>query len=259
MWAFGFVVATGIAFIARGAGALGTRGAMAAAVLGTVAVAAGWSWGTVLIAYFASAVLLSRFRFADKERLLGGRVEKSGPRDAVQVIANGGVFGALALGYLVDLDPMWQALAAGALSASAADTWATEIGVLSRTSPRSLLTWRPVTAGTSGGVTLQGFLAGLAGAAFIAMVVWVVRWPPVAAVAALIGGVFGCLLDSVVGASLQARRWCASCATTTEQRIHRCGSVTSVTGGLSWLDNDGVNVVATLGGALVGGAVARFL
>jgi uncharacterized protein (TIGR00297 family) len=257
-WALGFGVATGIAVIARGAGALGTGGAIAAAMLGTVAVAAGWSWGTVLIAYFASTVLLSRFRFTEKERLLNGRVEKSGPRDAVQVIANGGVFGAMALGYVVDPGPLWQALAAGALSASAADTWATEIGVLSRATPRSVVTWSPVTTGTSGGVTPLGFLAGVAGAAFIAATVWVVRWPLVAAVAALIGGMFGCLLDSVVGASSQARRWCASCATTTEQRIHRCGSATSVTGGISWLDNDGVNAIATLGGALVGGSAASF-
>lgn len=257
-WALGFVVAAGIAVVARGAGTLSTSGAVAAGVLGTVAVAAGWSWGMVLIGYFASSVLLSRFRFADKERLLSGRVEKGGPRDAMQVIANGGVFGAMALGYFLDPDPLWQALAAGALSASAADTWATEIGVLSRALPRSVLSWSPVTAGTSGGVTGQGFLAGVAGAAFIAAIVWLVRWPAGAAVATLTGGAFGCVLDSVVGASLQARRWCASCATTTEQRVHRCGTATSVTGGLSWLDNDGVNAIATLGGALVGGAVARF-
>lgn len=257
-WTLKFVAATGIAVIAHGAGALSTGGAVAAAVLGTVAVAAGWSWGILLIAYFVSAVLLSRFRFADKERLLSGRVEKGGPRDAVQVIANGGMFGAMALGYAVDPSPMWQALAAGALSASAADTWATEIGALSRASPWSVLSWSPVTTGTSGGVTLRGFLAGAAGAAFIAAIVWAVRWPAVAVVAALIGGVFGCLLDSVVGAALQARRWCATCATSTEQRIHRCGATTSVTGGLSWLDNDGVNAVATLGGAIFGGVVARY-
>lgn len=257
-WALGFVVATGIAVVARAAGSLSAGGAAAAVVLGTVAVAAGWSWGLVLIAYFASSVLLSRFRFTDKERLLRGRIEKGGPRDAVQVIANGGVFGAMALGYVVDPGPMWQAMAAGALSASAADTWATEIGVLSRANPRSVLTWSPVTTGTSGGVTLQGSLAGVGGAAFVAAIVWLLRWPAVAVVGALIGGVFGCLLDSVVGASAQARRWCASCATTTEQRIHRCGSATSVTGGISWLDNDGVNAIATLGGALVGGSAASF-
>src|SRR5438067_738822 len=83
---------------------------------------------------------------------------------------------------------------------------------------------------TSGGVTAQGLVAGIAGAGFVALVAWMARWPTVALVAALAGGTIGCVLDSVVGASLQARRWCATCASNTEQRIHRCGTRTTVTG-----------------------------
>jgi uncharacterized protein (TIGR00297 family) len=257
-WSIGVVLASAIALLARRTRALSGGGAVAAVLLGTLAMGAGWSWGIVLIAYFASAVWLSRFKAADKEARLSGRVEKQGARDAVQVIANGGVFGAMALCYWIDPIPLWQAFGAGALAASAADTWATELGVLARASPRSILDWKSVTAGTSGGVTAQGLLAGIAGASFMTVVTWAVRWPAVAIVAALIGGIVGCLVDSVVGASLQARRWCASCATTTEQRIHRCGSATTVAGGFSWLDNDHVNAIATIGGALLGGTVASF-
>lgn len=258
-WAIGLVLASGIALAARRARALSTGGAVAAAFTGTVAMGAGWSWGVVVIAYFVSATLISRFRASEKKARLADRLEKEGPRDAVQVLANGGVFVAAALGHWMSPQPLWQSLAAGALSASAADTWATEIGVLSRRTPRSVLDWRPVPAGTSGGVTAQGFLAGVAGASFVTLVAWFVRWPAVATVAALIGGVFGCLLDSVIGAALQARRWCASCAMATEQRIHRCGTATSVTGGFTWLDNDGVNALATLGGAVGGAFVASYL
>jgi uncharacterized membrane protein len=60
------------------------------------------------------------------------------------------------------------------------------------------------------------------------------------------------------GASLQAQRWCASCAVATEQRIHRCGASTTVTRGIAWLDNDGVNAIATIGGALLGAALASY-
>jgi uncharacterized protein (TIGR00297 family) len=254
-WIIGLALATGIAFVALRARALSTSGALSAVVVGTVAMGAGWSWGLVLIAYFVSAALLSRHRAGEKDIRLSGRVAKHGPRDAIQVIANGGVFVAMAAGYWKNPDWMWQALAAGALAAAAADTWATEIGVLSTASPRSILDWSSVSVGTSGGVTAQGLVAGAAGAAFIALVTWLVRWPAVTAVSALIGGAFGCLLDSVIGASFQARRWCASCATTTEQRIHRCGTPTRVTGGFRWLDNDGVNAIATLGGALLGAVV----
>jgi uncharacterized protein (TIGR00297 family) len=232
---------------------------VAAALAGTVAMGAGWSWGVILVAYFVSAMLVTRLRSADKQTRLSDRIEKEGPRDAIQVLANGGVFVAAALAYWISAEPVWQALAAGALSASAADTWATEIGVLSERPPRSILGWRPVPVGTSGGVTALGFLAGLAGASVVTVVVALVRWPAVATIAALIGGLVGCVLDSVLGASLQARRWCASCAMATEQRTHRCGARTAVSGGMSWLDNDGVNALATLGGALTGALVASYL
>lgn len=259
VWIISLVLAGGIAFVAWRARALTASGAVAAAVVGAVALVAGWTWGIVLIGYFVSSTLLSRFRAADREARTGGLADKEGPRDAAQVLANGGVFTAAAAAHWASPNPLWQALGAGALAASAADTWATEIGTLARAAPRSILGWRPVPAGTSGGVTGQGTLACVGGAAFVSFLAWLVQWPAVAIAAALIGGIFGCLFDSVLGAALQARRWCAACSAATEQRVHRCGTVTQVTAGLRWLDNDGVNALSTVAGALFGTMVASYL
>jgi uncharacterized protein (TIGR00297 family) len=255
----GVTLATAIALLAHRARALTAGGAVAAIVTGTLAVAAGWSWAIVLIAYFVSSTLLSRYRATEKDVRAGGLVEKHGARDAMQVVANGGAFTAMALGEVVRPNTTWQMLAAGALAAAAADTWATEIGVLAREQPRSILRWRPVPVGTSGGVTAQGLLAGIAGAVFIALVVTLAGWPRSAVAGAVAGGILGCLLDSVIGASFQSRRWCASCAAPTEQRIHRCGTETTRTGGISWLENDAVNAIATLGGALLGAIASTYL
>lgn len=248
-----------IALLAHRARALTTGGAVAATVIGTIAVAAGWSWAIVLIAFFASSTALSRYRAGEKEARSAGVTEKHGARDALQVVANGGAFTAMALGDAIRPDPTWQALAAGALAAAASDTWATEIGLLARETPRSILGWRAVAAGTSGGVTTRGMLAGGAGAVFTALITRLVGWPAMAALSAVVGGILGSLLDSVFGASLQARRWCASCGQGTEQRIHRCGNSTTRTGGIAWLDNDGVNALSTLGGALLGALAATYL
>ena len=254
----GLALASAIAFVAWRGRALSASGAIAAAVVGALAMTAGWRWGVLLIAYFVSSSILSRFRMAEKDARTRGRVDKGGARDAAQVLANGGLFGLVALGHSQSPDPLWQSLAAGALGASAADTWATEIGTLARETPRSILDWKPVDVGTSGGVTPQGLLAGLAGALFVAAVVAALRWPIASAAAAVVGGMMGCLLDSIAGASLQARRWCTRCAAITEQRVHRCGSTTAVTGGIVWLDNDGVNALCTIGGALFGASAARY-
>ena len=253
------VVAGAIAIAARRLGWLTTGGAIAAAALGTVSAGAGWAWAVILIAYFIAASLLTRFRASVKLERMEGRVEKPGARDAIQVLANGGLFGGAAMVHWISPDPLWIALGAGALATSSADTWATEIGALSGAEARSIVGFHPVPTGTSGGVTLQGVVAALAGAGFVAGLAWAVRWPTLAVVAAASGGFFGALMDSVMGASVQARRHCPKCNAMTEQKTHRCGMPTDVIGGFHWIDNDDVNALATLYGALFGAAAATFL
>lgn len=227
-------------------------GALAAWVAGTVAMGAGWDWGILLILYFVLSTLLSRFKRAEKMSRAGGRTEKPGARDAAQVASNGGWFVFSALFYWISPDVLWECIGAGALAASAADTWATEIGSLARTLPRSIVTSKPVPVGTSGGVTFIGTVAGVAGALFVAAVVAAFAWPSVTFAAAAAGGVVGSLVDSVLGATVQARFWCVSCGVETERQLHDCGTTTTLRGGLRRLNNDGVNALATAAGGAVG-------
>jgi uncharacterized protein (TIGR00297 family) len=191
-------------------------------------------------------------------------ISKGGERDGIQVMANGGVFALCALGYLIWKEPhtswplaaawtdqSWHAVAGGALAAASGDTWATEVGTLWGGAPKSILTGRTVQPGTSGGVTLIGTTAGVVGAAFIAWVLWAFGWRGSVAGAALAGGVFGMAFDSVLGATLQRRQWCERCKVSTERVVHSCGAATRAAGGLSWLDNDGVNALSTLAGACI--------
>ena len=148
--AAGLALALVVALAARRARSLSPSGATAAVVVGTSAVAAGWAYGALLIAYFVASSALSRWRAAEKTRRTDAVVEKGGERDARQVLANGLAFAACALGTLVTSPraaAAWGTAAAGALAAAAADTWATEIGTLSSRPPRSVLTGRVVPAG----------------------------------------------------------------------------------------------------------------
>ena len=154
----------------------------------------------LLLAFFVSSSLLS----------------KAKTRNERQVLANGGVAA------LAALAGSWAAFA-GALAAATADTWATEIGRYSRKPPRLITTGKPVAAGTDGGMTLVGTVGGIAGAAFMAALAFL--FEPRVAVAVAVAGVFGMLLDSLLGATVQ--------------------------GAVRWLDNDAVNLAATLGGAVV--------
>ena len=247
-----------IAWWARRSGHLTGGGAVAALVVGTCAVAAGWFWAAALVAFFTSSVAWTRAGAARKLARTEGMTGSAGTRGAVQVLANGGVFALATLALAFSGDPssaVIPAIALGALSAATADTWATEIGLMAPGLPRSILTGRRVDAGASGGITAAGTAAGCGGAALISGTTVVGGHGVLLASAALAGGVVGMLVDSVLGASLQARRWCDTCGAATERVTHTCGAATRRVGGVSWLNNDGVNAVATVVGAATSFAV----
>lgn len=255
--AAGFAIAVAIAIAARRADSLSASGAATAVIVGTVAIAAGWSWGILLLAFFLTGSALSSHRAAQKARATGSVVAKGGARDAVQVLANGALFVVGALGFLTTPRVEWLAIGAGSLAAVSADTWGTEIGTLSSRPPRLITTGRVVPPGTSGGVTWIGMMGTAAGAVVIALVAWLVHWPPRIAAAAAIAGVAGALADSVVGAIWQERRWCPQCEAPTERGVHSCGAPTERTGGAAWITNDAVNVFGGAVGALVALVLAR--
>jgi uncharacterized protein (TIGR00297 family) len=250
-------VAIPIAALALVAGALTMSGAVAAIVLGALCVLAGWGWAALLILYFVVAVAFSKLGAEAKANRTGGVVAKAGRRDAVQVLANGGVFALAA--FLsnhsgTSSGSLFAVAAVGALAASAADTLATEIGTFVGGEPRSVMTWQVVPTGTSGGVSIAGSLAMLGGAVLIALAasgMGLTAYPTAAA----FGGIAGAIADSVLGALLQERRHCARCDLATERRVHDCGTATVRAGGIPWLDNDLVNLCATLAGA--GGGAPR--
>lgn len=246
----GIVAAGVVALAARYARTLSASGAVAGAGVGTLAVAAGWSWALILLAYFVAASGLSRVGGARKALAVGPVVEKGGERDARQVLASGGVYALAALAHLAWNSPVSYAVGLGALAASSADTWATEIGTLVGEDPISIISVRRVPAGTSGGVTLVGSVAGVAGALFVAAGGALARWP-VPFTAVILGGVGGALSDSVVGATVQSRRWCDVCSEPTERLVHDCGNPTRHAGGLAGVDNDAVNAICCVVGALL--------
>lgn len=244
-----------VAAVVWRAGSLTTGGAIAAAIVGSITALAGLDWMTLLLAFFISSVLLGRVQRAAKLARSRDVIGKAGARDALQVFANGALFtiGAL-LALLGRGTSLTAALALGALASAAADTWGTEIGLLAARPPRSILTWAVLEPGMSGGVSAQGLLATLAGAAAIALLARALGWQPAVVTVAALGGVIGALSDSILGAALQQRRRSPATGRLTERLHDDDGTPTVMAGGLRWLDNDGVNFAATcIGGAAAAG------
>jgi uncharacterized protein (TIGR00297 family) len=229
-------------------------GALAAFAVGTLTFAYGGLGGAlVLLGFFVSSTLLSRVGRARKRAL--GDIGKTGPRDAWQVAANGGI----ATLAIVAGGPLGVAAFAGAYAAANADTWGTEIGMLAEQQPYSIVNGKRLAAGLSGGITLIGSLAEVAGALFIALLA-AAAWPGVRMFAAVaVAGAAGAIVDSYLGALLQERRWCPACERECENDLHSCGTRTVHRRGIAWMSNDAVNTAATAAGAVLAAALVAVL
>jgi uncharacterized protein (TIGR00297 family) len=202
-----------------------------------------------LLVFFLTSSLLSKVGRAQKE-LTKREFSKSDTRDAWQALSNGGIAATCALLNVVWPSEQWTAAFFGALATANADTWATELGVLSRREPRSLLTLRRVPRGTSGAVSSLGLLATAAGALVVSLVASFVPHSGLAASAFVAGGL-GSLADSVLGATLQASYFCPTCQREVESRTHHCGARAPLSRGSDWFGNDAVNLAATAFGASI--------
>jgi uncharacterized protein (TIGR00297 family) len=244
-----------IAWLAWRAKALSRSGALAAALTGGLIFGlGGLPWAVLLLAFFISSSLLSRL-FARRKQALSEKFSKGSQRDWGQVMANGGLGALLAVAHVLYPGQAWPWLAfVGAMAAVNADTWATELGVLNPTPPRLITSGKPVERGTSGAVSLGGSLAALGGAGLIALLAGLFSGGEAGTIlaTATLGGLCGSFFDSLLGATVQAIYWCPTCGKETERHpLHACGSETSHYRGWRWLDNDWVNGLASLAGALV--------
>jgi len=204
-------------------------GSIGGFIIGTALFAAGGFlvW-VVLGVFFVGSTILSRYKKKMKEQYQFIH-SKHDRRDFVQVFANGGIGAVWAVLYLVLQHPMFLVGCIASYAAANADTWASEIGILSKTSPRSIVTGKPLEAGMSGGVTRLGFNISFVGAGVIALLFFAgltlydifsievfpgilalssVKTAVVSAIATVIiafAGFLGSITDSFLGATIQAQ------------------------------------------------------
>lgn len=241
-------------------GRLTLGGEFAAFAVGTAAAIGGVGWALSLVIFFYSSVALSDWRRGEKHRRSQRVLPDARARDAWQVLANGGWFALAALGW--GFTGAWQVglFGFGALATSMADTWATEVGMALKAAPRSLTTLRPTVPGTSGAVSVHGLAASVLGAfvmALCAVASLTVPFDVHRLEAVFVGGIAGALADSVLGATVQSRRWCETCGEWTERRVHPCGYRSRHRAGLPWMTNDVVNAASTAIGGVVAAALWR--
>ncbi len=268
---WGILISGVIAFVAYRSRSLSKSGVVGAMIVGTTIFGfGGWVWGALLIVFFVLSSLLSHYKATVKAHL-AEKFAKGHQRDLSQTLANGGAGALMAFAFFFYPNPVILAAYIGVIATVNADTWATELGVLSRRHPRLLTTWRPVEPGTSGGISLQGTLASMAGALAIGLAAAIflaidgilggtvntflrlegIPGGVLLVLPAVIGGVIGSLFDSLLGATVQAIYYSPRRQKETERKVDVDGTANVHKRGWRWLTNDWVNFLSSLVGMLV--------
>jgi len=231
---------------------LTVSGATAAFVVGALVFTFGGLDAAIpLLAFFATASLLGRWRKADKERL---GFEKGGARDWAQVIANSGIAVAMLLMARVTVgfhgsttvSHILMLAFVAAVAEANADTWATEIGAASGVSPRLITSLQVVDAGRSGGVSLAGLGAAVAGALLVSLSALPILHTVHDTILVAFAGFSGSVADSVFGATIQVAY------VGREGRITDCGAGHQrPIAGCPHVTNDVVNALGTASAAAI--------
>ena len=263
-WLFGLVwplplvvvVSTMVVFaiIALKKRSLDPSGAIAAATMGVVVL-----WTTqvegllLLLLFFVGANVVGKVSKRIQAKAFGeasiGIIEKKGSRrDLMQVLVNGLM--AMVAGLIWYVCGSFPALVmfGASISEAAADTFAGEIGRLSKNPPVSIRTFTPVPKGLSGGVTLLGTVAAFVSSIIIGLcwfVLFGVKGGVLAASVICLTGFVGSVVDSYLGACVQARYRDPDTGMLTEQDS-KDGRPFELMQGVRWVDNDMVNLLSNV-------------
>ncbi len=182
--------------------------------------AAGVNWLFLLLLFLILSLFATRYMKGYKKNL--GIYE--GKRTSKNVISNGLI--AFIMAAFGDYYMPFVGGFIGALATATADTLASEIGILQK--PRLITTMKKVSPGTDGAISLLGTAVGVMGAGIIGLAAYllgILSDPFLSIRIAVISGTVGCFMDSILGAVLERR---------------------------NFLNNEHVNLLATITGAIVG-------
>ncbi|SDM81645.1 TIGR00297 family protein [Fictibacillus solisalsi] len=237
-------------------------GAFSSWGLGVVVCAAfGYQGFGLLLLFFISSSLLSKWGKEKKKELRTLSVESKG-RNAGQVFANGGAAFLAGGGYLLFPHPFWLALFIASLAEAAADTWASEVGVLSKGEPYHILRRSRVERGISGAVSPLGLTAAALGSLLIsvtgALLFFESRWTIYVLFLTFLAGFLGNVLDTIIGGSVQLGFRCSICGSEVEEHTH-CGVPTEQIKGWSSVNNNTVNFISSMLAGLAAGVMMFWL
>jgi uncharacterized protein (TIGR00297 family) len=257
IWLAAFVLL--VSFLSLKLRLLAPSGSIAAAAAGIIiGIGTGWQGLVLLGLFFITSSMWSIFK-KSKKTGMEERLGNGARRNWLQVAANGGPAAVFSIIYSFDPQPLWLAGFSMSLASANSDTWSSEIGALSKSSPISIRTWKRAASGTSGAVSALGSAAGAAGSLLIAAGA-ALLFPLTAGhvMSIFLIGCLGNILDTLIGAYWQASYRCAHCGLYIEKSRH-CGRSAELISGFRWMTNDTVNFAGGMAASLIGMVCLQWL
>ncbi|KAG2219427.1 hypothetical protein INT45_010618 [Circinella minor] len=223
---------------------LSSSGAAGAFVLGMATFSSSYAYfSVVLLTFFLASSKLTKFK-ADRKRLLETDYDKSSERTLMQVACNG-LTGGIICGSLLGIYG-----------------WASELGILNRSWPISIIKFKKVPPGTNGGVSPLGLAASIGGGATVGLagaIALAIQQPchglpwEIVALGGL-AGLGGSLIDSILGATVQRTLY----SDKRKMVVEDDKDATRISG---WniLDNHQVNFVSSVLTSTICGVTAYYL
>jgi uncharacterized protein (TIGR00297 family) len=234
------------------------NGAITAMLIGmSVYFGMGLKGLALLVAFFVSSTFWSKYKSSAK-KVIEEKLEKGATRDWLQVLANGGAAALFSILYSFQPDRSWMIGFIVCLASANSDTWASEIGSLSKKNPIYIRTFKRIERGTSGAISGLGSAAAVAGAFFIsALSDWLFKLDFHFVSIVFLFGFIGNVIDTVFGAFYQQVYVCGQCGITTEKKCH-CQLPTKRIKGFVFVDNDMVNFLSGFVAAVLSIVILRF-
>ncbi len=210
----------------------------------------GWVNFCALAATLVFTLIAGKISGKTREKAEKKLHAKHGRRDSVQIICNVGVSALMAAAYAITKTEAFLCASGAALAASLADSMASELGILSKRGPRDACSFKKVQPGMSGGVSPLGLGMSALGAAIIGAVCLGQGRGFGFSLIIFASGFVAAYVDSILGSVVQAKYRCPVCGAVTEKKEH-CGERGKLEKGLGFIDNDMVNFLNNLSGAVI--------
>ena len=218
-------------------------------------------WGTILAMFmcvsymrfggiFGISILLSLYFFiffiSKLKKIFKISKKKENARTFLQVLINGGLGTLFIILYGIFNKKYLFIVSIVSLGGCFIDSISSDVGVLSKNDPYDFVKMKRIPKGISGGISFLGTLSALISSFVIAFVTYKylnLSYLYLFLITSLI--FLQTIVDSILGSLFQAKYKCVKCKIMTEKKEH-CDKKTKLIEGISWVNNNMVNLISSV-------------